>query len=126
MSSRSPSVNSFTHAAAGTPRPWVPARPIPPAAGYLAHGDTFTVPGLAVVLAHPHRTRRDARTFAVRIARDPAGYLDVVTTFQVPGITDCRPTSHARGGTPFKTVNFTDLKIAPSPVLAAGREFAHA
>jgi hypothetical protein len=83
------------------PRPWVPDRPVPPPLGYLAVGDTFIVPGIATVLAHPHRSRRDARGFARRIARDPAAYLDVLSLYRVPGVTDCRPVSHARGGSPF-------------------------
>lgn len=82
-------------------RPWVPTRPVPPPLGYLAHGDTFTIPGVAVVTAAPHRTRHAARQMAERIAREPAAYLDVLTAFDVPGIVDRRPISHARGGTPW-------------------------
>ena len=82
-------------------RPWAPPRPVPPPLGYLALGDTFIVPGVAVVTAAPHRSRAKARAFARRIAREPAAYLDVLAAYAVPGVVDRRPVSHARGGTPF-------------------------
>ena len=95
------------------PLPWrPPARPVPPPLGYLVDGDRFIIPGLAVVLAHPHRRRSEARAFACRIARDPSAYLDVLTTFHVPGIIDRRPVSHARGGSPFPTLAAGRLAVA--------------
>jgi hypothetical protein len=56
---------------------------------------------LAVVTAHPHRRPSEARAFARRIAAEPAAYLDVLTAYNVPGVEDRRPLSHARGGSPF-------------------------
>ncbi len=90
-------------------RPWIPTRPVRPSRGYVAHANSFDVPGIATVVAAPYRSRADALAFAVRIARDPAEYLDVLAKYHVPGMIDRRPTSHARGGTPF-------------PRLASGRE----
>ena len=84
------------------PRPWVPDRPTPPPPGYVAvDGNTLAVPGLAVVVAHPYRRIHTAEAFARRIAAQPAAYLDVLTAYGVEGITDLRPASHARGGSPF-------------------------
>lgn len=61
----------------------------------------FVVPGLARVEADPHRTDRDARALASRIAADPRGYLPVLVGFNVPGVRDLRPASHARPVVPF-------------------------
>ena len=81
-------------------RPWIPDRPVPPPLGYLVDGDQFIVPGVAVVTAAPHRSTATARAFARRIADRPAEYLDVLTTYDVPGVVDRRPKSHARPAWP--------------------------
>ncbi len=95
------------------PRPWAPPRPVPPPLGYIQSPDgTCHVPGVATVTAAPHRTLRDARAFAERIARDPAVYLDVLTAYDVRGIIDRRPASHARGGPPFTELAGGRLAVA--------------
>jgi hypothetical protein len=87
MSSRSCSVNGFPHR----------IRPD----SFESDGDTFTVPGVAIIQARPHRRRQEARQLAKRVAADAASYLPVMVGLGIPGVTDCRPISHARGGSPF-------------------------
>lgn len=68
---------------------------------YDGDGDTFTVPGAATIQAKPHRRRREARELADRIAANARDYLPVIAALGVPGVTDLRPISHARGGSSF-------------------------
>jgi hypothetical protein len=48
-------------------------------------GIGFRVVGIAHVDAQPHRTRREAKAIADRIARDASSYLAAVAELRVPG-----------------------------------------
>jgi len=68
--------------------------------GYIRRGDVFVIPGVATVVAAPHRRPREARELALRIAGNARMYLPVLIGLRVPGVTDLRPVSHARPGFP--------------------------
>ena len=68
----------MTHITQRAARPWCPPRPVPPPLRYLVDGDRFVVPGLAVVLARPHRRPAEAAAIAGRVACNPDGYLAVL------------------------------------------------
>jgi hypothetical protein len=46
----------------------------------------YHVPGVVTVEAWPHRGMSHARAIARRIVRDPAAYLAVINTFNLPGV----------------------------------------
>ena len=50
----------------------------------------YSVPGVATVEGWPWRSLTDARAIARRLYLDPASYLPVLATMNVPGVTfDC-------------------------------------
>jgi len=56
-------------------------------AGVARVFNAYTVPGVATVEGWPWRSMTDARAIARRLYLDPASYLPVVATFNVPGVT---------------------------------------
>ena len=52
----------------------------------------YEVPSLARVLAAPHRTSFEARELADRFAKSATSYLPLALHFELPGVTDLRPT----------------------------------
>lgn len=63
-------------------------------AGVVRIFNGYAAPGVAAVNAWPHRPMSHARAIARRIARDPAAYIDIILTFDLPGI-DIDPTAGA-------------------------------
>lgn len=53
------------------------------------------------VNSFPHRPPSDRPWCPPRPVPPPGGFLALGDRFTVPGIVDHRPTSHARGGTPW-------------------------
>jgi hypothetical protein len=50
----------------------------------------FTVPGIVMIEADPHRSRDEARELCERVCASPADYMAVLLHFGVPGVTDLR------------------------------------
>ena len=64
--------------------------PAAPAQTVTRAGNTYTVAGVASVVAHPVRLAHQARELAERIAREPDAYLAACRDYGVPGVTDER------------------------------------